>query len=430
MKFPLRIVVPISSALLVAGTVVGVTWWQLSSASIRLSGTQGNVSVDTGNIPANPSPATNDRVLLQLRQGDVAALDGEWAVAQKAYEDAVRIGGGMTALRKLAQAQMQRRDHNGALSTITKMEAQGAKEEDVTLLRSILLLRTGELVQAKALLDSAPESPHRQYGLALLSIIQSDHDAAKEHLQAVLNGWDPTLRTYGRALQSAYDEYAQFPKSPSVHLTTLLARALAETQECELALPLLNQVTTTQNDYRDAWMVQGYCEYVTERPQEALPSFEHAYNLDPEKPEIQYFLGRTYFALKDYDNSKKFLSYALQNGFKPEADVRQRLASVGLQTHDTSLTLEQYIALADLPDAVIGSYAQLITLRLSLEQKEEAYQDAQKAVQKWPDEAQAYDLLGWTAIETGRKQEAHIALEHALELDPDLQSAKDRLGDL
>jgi len=55
------------------------------------------------------------------------------------------------------------------------------------------------------------------------------------------------------------------PRVREIHLLTLVSRALAQVQECELALPLLSQVTGIQDDYRDAWIVQGFCELSSER---------------------------------------------------------------------------------------------------------------------------------------------------------------------
>ncbi len=432
MKRRLSIIVPLAAALLVAGTVWLLIWWQITRTSDslrnRITGMAGGS--DAAFMMPRDVEVSGDRVLIHLRQGDLLALQGDWAAAEKEYEASVAAGGGIPALRKLAQAQMQRRNTDGLKSTISRLKREGAKEEDMLLLESLLELRTGELAGAQKVLSEAADSPQKHYGLALLAIVQSDHVAAKAELAQVQAGWDPTLRAYARTLQAAYDEAALFPQTKPIHLTTLLSRALAQAQECELALPLLASVVKEQEDYRDAWIVQGYCQLISERFDAALVSFEKAYNIDPEKPEIQYFLGRTYTALGQHDNAVTFLSYAIENGFEPKKEVRLRLAMAALQASKQELAFEQLDLLARESDVDLPTVEQLIAVSITLGKKKEAEGYALAATQRWPDQAKAFELLGWTQAENDKKDEAKASLEKALELDPQLQSAKERLGKL
>ncbi len=433
MKISPRIAIPILAACAVAGGMLTLVWWQLSISSDQLKKqlqTTAQVSAISVTSVANDSTDLGDEVLLHLRQGDLDALQGDWPASEKEYMQSVNQGGGIPALRKLAEAQIQRREMDGAQKTISQLRQLGAKDGDLLLLQVSILLRTGEVVKARALLDGGADSPQKQYGLALIGIIQGDNENAQKNLQAVIAGWDPALRTYARTLQAAYDEYALFPQSATIHLTTLLSRALAQVQECDLALPLLGQVVTQQDNYRDAWIVQGYCQLTTERMQDALASFERAYALDPEKPEIQYFLGRAYLSLKDSKNAITFLQYALQNGFQPETEVRKQLAAAALGAGDPSLAFDQYKSMSHLTDADIGVYQQAVTLGIALGRTQDAYDLAGNAITKWPNSARAYDLAGWSAQELHRKDQARAALEKALQLDPTLQSAKDHLGKL
>ncbi len=430
-----RITVPVGAAVLCVLAAGGFLFWQLDSTRALLTQglTPSSGSGDTAaTIKATPLPPidTGDESLMHLRQGDVLSLRGDWKSAQEEYQKSVNAGGGLTALRKLAQAQMQRRDMRGAQTTLDQLRRSGAKKEDTLLLESIIDLRTGELGKARTLLTAASDSPQKHYGLALLSIVNNDHETAQKELALVENGWEPVLRTYARTLKAAYDDYALFPESPELHLLTLLGHALADVQECELALPLLSEAVRQQDDYRDAWIVQGFCELTTERTTEALASLERAYQLDPEKPETQYFLGRSYIAQGDHGNALTFLQYALQNGFEPQAEVRRLIAEEALQTGNAALALEQEEALTKLNDATIDTYANYVAAALTSGKKQDAELKAREAVQKWPREARAYDLLGWTLAQNGNKEEAKQNLEKALELNPSLASAKEHLKSL
>ncbi|MBI3331485.1 tetratricopeptide repeat protein [Candidatus Peregrinibacteria bacterium] len=434
MKIPPRILVPVVSAVLIAGGLVGFLWLRLSDSAERLRDELRQVidlSGDAAETFVTDAPIDrSDRALLHLRQGDLFAIQGQWAKAQEEYEQSVDAGGGIAALRKLAQAQLQRRNIGGVRTTIRRLRQEGARPEDLLLLESVVDLRTGELQKARQLLTGAQDSPQKHYGLALLAIIEGTHDQAKTELALTMSGWDPLLRAYARTLQSAYDEFDLFPESQELHLITLLSRALAQVQECELALPLLVQVIREQDDYRDAWIVQGYCELVTERFEQSLASLERAYAIDPEKPEVQYFLGRAHAALGDHQNAVTFFTYAQQNGFKPEKEVRRLIAEQATELGNADLALEQYQALADRLDADRDAYIKLVTLQMTLDKNDEAYATALKAVAKWPDEASIQELLGSAAEANGNEDVARAAYEKALQLDPTLVGARERLQGL
>ncbi len=424
-------------ALICAGALIGMLWWQLKESAFRMEDAT-RTTKNTTDLPLRPVaptdltplPSDGDAAIVHLRQGDLLALRGEWTEAQQEYELAVQAGGELPALRKLAQAQLQRRDMDGVRKTIGKMKDAGAKSEDLLLLESIVHLRTGELVKAREVLEAGGDSPQQHYGLGLLSVIEGSHERARQELAIVMNGWEPVLRANARTLQAAYDEFALFPESPEIHLVTLLSRALAQVQECELALPLLNQVTLEQADYRDAWIVQGYCELATERPEQSIASLEQAYQLDPQKPETQYFLGRAYAASGDALNAITFLEYALANGFQPETDVRRELAAQALQSGRGEVALEQYSVLAQREDAPLETFQQLAQTSLALAQNERAVLAGKAAVEKFPESAPASLLLGNILAATGDKDGAKAAYERALQLDPFLVEADKKLKEL
>jgi len=432
--FP-RIAAPILCALLCSGAFLAFLWWQLSQSSVLLTKEPHLPPPSSEAValsPLSPSFAIDprDEALVRLRRGDLFTLQGSWAEAEGEYWKSVAAGGGLPALRKLARAQLQRRDIRGVRATIDQLKHEGARSEDIVLLESIVHLRSGELVEARNLLEHSPPSPQRSYGLALLAIIEGNHEQVQAALREVAQGWEPILRSYAKTLQAAYDEYALFPESPNFHLITLLSRALAQVQECELALPLLLQVTQEREDYRDAWIVQGYCELTTERPTQALASLEHSYNLDPAKPETQYFLARAYAAIGDYRNAITFFQFALENGFEPQEEARSALATAAIDAGEVLIALEQYKLLASREGATIDDSERFVTAALTANEKDAAYDGAVTATHKWPDSARAFFLLGWTESERGSSDAAQAAFEKSLSLDPNLKSAQENLEQL
>lgn len=432
-----RITIPVTCALLVVVVLGGFLFWQLEKTRVDLehalkADVSGGASSTDTNQPAAAQnmPLDASDPLTLLRQGDIFTMRGDWKGAQEQYQRAVDAGGGLTALRKLAQAQLNRRDVHGAQDTLDQLRREGARSEDVLLLESIIHLRTGELEKAGAVLNAAQDSPQKHYGLALLAIVVRNHEVARNELGLVLNGWEPVLRSYAKVLNNAYDEYALFPKSPEIHLLTLLSRSLAQVQECELALPLLSQVTSIQDDYRDAWIVQGFCELSSERGSEALASLERAYQLDPEKPETQYFLARAYSMQSDHANAITFLQYALQNGFEPASEANRLLASEALAAGNPQLALDTFGVMTQLPDSSIDTYRDYVNAAIQADRKEEALVKAQEAVQKWAQDARAFDLLGVAKLATGDKDGARAAFDDALRLDAKLPSALEHRSQL
>lgn len=426
-----RFLLPVLLALAcVAALIVGLLW-QLKASTRGLTGTVRPGEQRASVMPVIETVDPRDTALMAMRAGDVQAVQGRWAAAREAYAQSVTAGGGLPALRKLAQAQLQLGDKDALAETIQRMRDAGATGTDIQLLETIIALRAGDVQKAQESLNALPEaSSQRNYADALLAILQGDHERAQLSLAAVQAGSEPLLKNYAAVLSGAYDEFGLFPESPNIHLVTLLGRALAQIEECPLALPLLTQVTIQQPDYRDAWIVRGFCELSAGTPDVALVSLNQAYGLDPEKPETQYYLGRAYAGTEDHHNAITFLQNALKNGFRPERTVREAILEEANESADALLGLVQAQALAALEDATVTDAERAVTLSIQSQDLPGALSIAQAATQRWPQDGRSFDLLGLALGASGRRDEAKQALESALALNPNLQSAKDRLEQL
>lgn len=429
-----RFLLPVSLALLLGVGVIGVLSWQVNLSTERLRAQISHmdlpVTTSVQMAPDTPSADSGDAALLALRKGDLLALQKDWAGAEAAYHEALDHQGGLTAEKKLAQVYIQRGKYEDATTAINDLQSGGMRPEDILLLQSIILLHTGKTADALTMLTNAPDSPQKHYVLGLAAIVQGSHDTAKAELTKVLEGWEPLLRENAKALLGAYEEYDGFPQSTEAHLNTLLARSLAIVNECRLALPILSSVIGQMSGYRDAWTVRGFCEFSTEKFAEARNSLEQAYTLDPEKPEIQYFLGRTYLALNDLENASTFLQYAIKNGIRPEKEARKTLASVNEKMGQPAAAFDQLKAIAEADDAVRDDVVAFGELAVSQKRIPEFIDTLKKAVAKWPDDAGIQLLMGRMALSQGDKEQAKIAFQKVLELDPTNGEAKQELGKL
>lgn len=437
MRLSSRIALPVAAALVIA-VIIGFTFfWQIqTSVSIIESGFGVNPKVPTSAATSKSSFLANiwdkqSDSLLSQREGELAELRGEWDSAEEQYKKSIALGGGSSAMRKLATLQMQRRKFDDAQTTINALKREEPNNNDTMLLDGLLQLRSGKTAAAQNIFTGKASTPQAQYGLALVAISQEKTDEAKTLLTQAVQNTSPTIRTSARLLLDAYGEFALFPDSGQAHLQALLGRSLAQLNECDIALPLLNKAIAAEGSYRDAWMVKGYCEFATGQNNEALASLERAYQLDPEKPEIQYFLARVYHALKDTTNAITFLQYAIVNGFQPEKDARDLLAVYAIETDNISLALDQYEALTKKENPEFLYFRKYVEIATSVpNHSEDGYAMAKKAALKWPDDASSLALLAKAAAATSRLEEAQAVAQNALKIDARNTEALDVLQKL
>ncbi len=425
MKIPPRIYVPLLSALAIGSCISALFLWQIHRSVATIEGSFGNSdpSILQRMLPGSPRPlpdsAMQSQALTELRQGEIFELKGEWKLAQDNYEKSVKSGGGTPALKKLASIQLQRREYDAAAATIDILKKENRESNDVILLEGILALRKGDAETAISIFRRKADAPQSLYGLALTSIVKGDHDGAKQYLMKVSEAGDPAMRGIAAVMMEAYSEFALFPEGRSEHLATLLARSLAQVNECETALTLVVPVVTAEPRYRDAWIVKGFCEFTTERTHDALASLEQAYSLDPEKPEIQYFLARTHAALGDPQNAVTFLQYAILNGFQPMRSAQELLADYALELGNTDLALEQYKLIATSKDGDLQMYKRYVDIAVATPNHTlDALALAKTALQKFPDDAVALTMAAKAAFAAGIPADAEKYVNAALKIDP------------
>ncbi len=422
-----RVYIPVLVALVLGGSIGGLFLVQIHNSVSTIESSFQLKKNDAGFLqkllPSKDrtpvDSANQSQALMELRQGEIFELKGEWKQAEEHYAVSVKSGGGAPALRKLASIQLQRREYDAAKSTIARLKEENRDGDDVLLLEGLLALRSGDTSGAATIFKRKPDSPQSQYGLGLVAISAGDHEGAKKQFALAAQSSDSVIRVYAKTVADAYAEFALFPNGQEIHLQTLIARALAQVNECETALPLVAGVVAAESDYRDAWIVKGYCEFTTERLPEALASLEQAYSLDPGKPEIQYFLARTHAALGDPQNAVTYLQYALTNGFEPEEDGRELLAEYAAELGNTELALEQYKILAEEKDSTVAAYKRYIDLAsTSTNHVLDALSLAKAALVRWPDDVTALTLAAEASLAAGLPEDANKFIAQALRIDP------------
>ncbi len=293
----------------------------------------------------------------------------------------------------------------------------------VSLLAKVALLKK-DFEQAELYLASLPDDDiHTAFIKALTAVLTGNRDTAGKHLHYITDNFpESDLAKKSQRIIDAYREFDYYRDGLPLHLKTLLARSLNQIDEPALAIWLLRDVLTEKTDYRDAWILLGYAYYNLQQFSLAEDAFRKAYELDTEKPETQYFLGLTYYALNNLPESARFFEYAVVNGFEPKTQVYQKLSEVYVLEEEFQKAVsmyENYLALA--PETHPEDFVRPVFIYIEyLQAPANALVLAQKVVTAHPDKAMSYTLLGWAYAANDDFTNALVNLEKARIMDATL----------
>lgn len=363
---------------------------------------------------------------LYAAHAEEALASGNPEDAVLSYEKALEKGGELPIMRRLFDAALLSGDTGKAEEVLGLMAFRGTPENVLETLRGLVLIRKNDLPGARMLFEKEPLRGDSRFGLLLVSIIEGNHGEAKEHLSVLQTSTDPLMVHSARVVQGAYDEFALFEDDGrDEHLQTLLARSLGQIGQWPIVEKILEGVIASESDYRDAEILLGYARIMMGSPAEALQSLEHAYSLDPEKAETQYFLGLAHEKLGHETEATMFLSYALQNGFTDKRVLREKLAKLAQHHGAYEEAIGQYRAMVDEGNAPEQTYRALATLLIDHRKDlDQARSLALEAREKFGDSsAEALHLMGWTSFLKDELDEAASFLRTATEQDPTLAIA-------
>ncbi len=328
---------------------------------------------------------------------------------------------------------LQEKDYFQAVEIFQKAYELSPQNEEINLnLAYLSLLQNNRQGARSYLQETSPENLQANYYLALLDTLELNRDASGTRLHWIVDNFsNHDLAQKAQKIIDAYREFDFYRDGQKIHLQTLLARALNQAEEAQLAIHILKEILIEKSGYRDAWILLGYAYFDLGRYSFAEDSFRRAYELDSEKPEIQYFLGITYLNLQQYEESVRFLEYALINGFEPKAQVKNKLAEVYFESKNYEKSVQEYEEVLKLIEPQTDQFVRPIWIYIDfLDQPREALRLAEEAVEKNPEEAMSYSLLGWAQLTNKDYANALISLEKAKAIDFSLPAVYLNLGKL
>lgn len=372
-----------------------------------------------------------------IQKGDTYAKKGYTTLAVQAYTLANKtFPGEALPYRKIGAVYYDNRAYEKAAENLRLSLQINDQDEDTLMLLSKTLIKMQRSSEAKELLVSLSENrPKLQLQLAFLLVGAGDFSAAKNLFSALAartekeNEPESAEKNIANRFLNSFANYEVSRGAPTIYLQTLLAKNLAETENYDLAISLLQKVVTEKNSYRDAWILLGYSYLNNDKALDAAAALQEALRLAPEKTETRYLLALAKMRGGKLDEAIENMEIALQNDFKPREEALSKLGEMYLQAEKYTDAARIYDELLKEKPEDINLFIKPIWIYLDhLSNIPAALERANQAQSNHPDSAMSYNLLGWVKTKQGEFTEAKINFDRALAINPNLEAVYLNLG--
>ena len=424
-------------------------------------------------------PLTPD-ILFKFLVGEVAVQRGAIGIAQSAYLDLARETSDPRIARRAAEVALAARDQTGALEA-TRMWA-GSEPDSLRAKQTLaaLLLNEGRLAEAEPILrelveaDSANmflhlsalmgKSRDTQAGLALVQVLAADYpnlpearfavgqaaanagqfDTAIEALKqadALRPGWEPAalMRAQILAKTSRADALAFMRAFLAAHagardVRLAYARTLVNANQFSEARAEFTRLTQDFPRNAEVSFAAGLLSLQMGDLDAARELLSQTLDYSPREPDaVYYYLGQVAEQQKQPDAAAAHYARVQGGNYLVPARARQAalLAQAELLRNDKQHALE-FDTLSEglkrFPDAPDLLYDRAMAAE-KLDRLDVLEADLRHVIALRPDDAQAYNALGYTlADRTDRLTEAVGLLDKALSLAPNDPFILDSVG--
>lgn len=342
----------------------------------------------------------------------------------------------------LGEVHIRARDFQKIQGLIRALQQKFPEAPEINVLRAREFIAREEFQTAQELLKTSETKtldPTMQFYQAVLNALQNDHKEAKGILlalselpiqeplsleeegvveQEMNEALTPELAQKIKATQNVYAEFEQFADGEDPHLFALLAKALAENNEPILARAFANVAIREDISYVDAWMLRGYANFLLNNIPSALEDLRHAYQLDPVRPEVEYFLALTLEKSGEKTEAALFYEKLLTREFMYKSEVRWKLITLLTESHEVDRVIALYQEQAQEEPAPSKFVSALHTIINVLHRPEDALVITEILLTKQPNNVLALNLRAWALIETEQFTDAETLLTMAEKINP------------
>jgi tetratricopeptide (TPR) repeat protein len=384
------------------------------------------------NILEEAAQVHSDTPLPLLKIGQIYLLQHRWLPAEDAFNRALaRDLANPAATAGLAETKLNQGQLRQALAL---WQQAGERNPDLPGVltgvgRAYLLLFEFEAAEAAFLAQQKHRSdPEAQWHLAALAAPR-DLEAANKYLLAIPPDAPDELLARRDYLLATLAPFTA--ESDQVDVAQAVGVAFIQISHWPLAahaLAIAGDFPGRPNAERaETLAFLGHALAQAGRP--AFDLFEEATRLDPDSALPAYFYG-IYFRRKGaLDAAENLFTQALTLDPK-NAAIYIELAQTRVDRGDLATAEKLYTAAAEL--AQDEPEIQLLRVQFyagrGYRLAEAGIPAAEALIEADEENAKAYDLLGWMQFLSGDSAEAEIALRKAIELDPNLISARYHLA--
>ncbi len=367
---------------------------------------------------------------------------GEWVAQGKAFEEqgelrralsAYLAAGSMDAtptepyLRR-SSIYVSLREYDKALKEVETLLQKDSKNPDYQVRYASVRLHQIEAESNTAILQDAKDrlaqiSPKTQESIFLECLIAT----FTEHTQATIELCSNVPNTPSEQLGALATElveqekaFTTFSDGDPSFVDTLHAKTYTAMGFYRLAAAKLRGVIERRGDYRDAWTLLGYTYLALGQADTAKLALSQSYQLDTTRPDSQYLLALSHDRLGEKDQAINFYTLAISNQYKDPITVKRRLVELFKETSRYEKALDTMMDLIQIDtSSTVTDYIDPIWIYIDILQRpQEALAIAKEAKQRFPEEADSYNLLGWASFAGGQLDEAKAYLEESIRRSP------------
>ncbi len=293
---------------------------------------------------------------------------------------------------------------NDVLSAINKAENVS---NDLKYYQAVLLSLQNNHEKSREILDNLSKLPVKNSSDSNDESTREEDSISEELLKKV------------RGFLNVYNEFDKFADGKNPHLFALLSKNLAENNEAVLAKEFASVAIKEDPEYVDGWVLRGYAEYLMEDYANSLEDLRQAYDLDPSRPEVYYFLALALEKSGNLHEAALFFEKSLEFDFEFSREIRWKLIDILIDEKKYDKVIELYKDLAQnsSPEErkkFISATANLINI---LQDPKAALEITKILNENNPDDVLSLNLKAWALLENNNLEEAEIVLNKALSLN-------------
>ncbi len=334
---------------------------------------------------------------------------------------------------------------------IKEMENKFPQSSETLILKTrqfITARKFGEVLQTLQSQESLP--PELLFYEAILLALQNDHEGAKEIIDliddfpvkktefkvtpegAIEDNPEPyvddILNKKVNDIENIYLEFEELAEWKNAHLFAEFSKALSQNNEGLLAREFADVAIKEDVKYIDGWLLRGYANLILLEYGPAEADFRQAYELDPIRPETQYFLALALYEQDKHDEAALFFEKALEYEFEFSEEVRWKLLDIFAKQKKYEQVINLYRELLD-GNTDSEKFVSAIHTAVDILRKPEiGLEFSEVLMASQPNDPFSINLHAWALIANKRFVEAKAALTKATKIDPSNPRTQLNLG--